>query len=48
MSDYSAGNTDEFFAKMTCATSYFYDAMDECDESTPDFVLAETYYANFG
>ena len=48
MADYSAGNTDDFYAKMTCATSYFFEAMETCTETNPDFTTAETFYADFG
>ena len=47
MTDYSEGNKDNFYGKMTCAKSYFFDAMDKCNETNPNFILAETFYANF-
>ena len=47
MEDFGAGNYDAFRDKMTCATSYFGDAMEECDETNPLFWIAEQHFSNF-
>lgn len=47
MEDFAASNYDAFREKMTCASSYFGEAMEECDETNPLFWTAEQYFSNF-